>query len=239
MNTARPAARASCREHQQAVSEGEQAMSMATAAAGANSASWESRAACLDCDPDLFFPIAPSGPALRQITQAKAICSRCPVRRECLAVRADHTPGPRGVGRHQRGRTPAAAITRPGQRTCPGSRRPGLEHLPVTVVSSAGCMSVARRRQVTGSAAGDEVEQRAVRKATNSLSASVASDLVRQSARPPGEPKPAGLPCSVACSRPASARSAGTVVPAPAGRFHPPSPSSSDAFPGTPSQRAR
>lgn len=59
-------------------------MSVPTAAAEANSASWESRAACLDSDPDLFFPIAPSGPALQQIAQAKAICARCPVRRECL-----------------------------------------------------------------------------------------------------------------------------------------------------------
>jgi WhiB family redox-sensing transcriptional regulator len=59
-------------------------MAVPTAAAKANSASWGSLAACLDCDPDLFFPIAPSGPALQQIAQAKAICARCPVRRECL-----------------------------------------------------------------------------------------------------------------------------------------------------------
>jgi WhiB family transcriptional regulator, redox-sensing transcriptional regulator len=50
----------------------------------AASASWESQAACLDSDPDLFFPIASSGPALRQIAQAKAICARCQVRRECF-----------------------------------------------------------------------------------------------------------------------------------------------------------
>ncbi len=58
-------------------------MSVPTAAR-ATSASWESQAACLDCDPDLFFPVALAGPALRQIAQAKAICARCPVRRECL-----------------------------------------------------------------------------------------------------------------------------------------------------------
>ncbi len=58
-------------------------MSVPTAAQ-VTSASWESRAACLDCDPDLFFPVALAGPALRQIAQAKAICARCPVRRECL-----------------------------------------------------------------------------------------------------------------------------------------------------------
>ncbi|HEX5297750.1 MAG TPA: WhiB family transcriptional regulator [Streptosporangiaceae bacterium] len=30
------------------------------------------------------MPHAPSGPALQQITEAKAIRARCPVRRECL-----------------------------------------------------------------------------------------------------------------------------------------------------------
>jgi WhiB family transcriptional regulator, redox-sensing transcriptional regulator len=75
---------ASAWEHQQAISEREPVISVPTTAAEADSASWQSRAACLDCDPDLFFPIAPSGPALQQIEQAKAVCVRCPVRRECL-----------------------------------------------------------------------------------------------------------------------------------------------------------
>ncbi len=50
------------------------------------SASWESQAACLTSDPDLFFPIGPAGPALQQIERAKAICARCPVRCECLQL---------------------------------------------------------------------------------------------------------------------------------------------------------
>jgi WhiB family redox-sensing transcriptional regulator len=58
-------------------------MSVATAPRAA-SADWASQGACLDSDPDLFFPITASGPALQQITQAKAICTRCPVRQECL-----------------------------------------------------------------------------------------------------------------------------------------------------------
>lgn len=45
---------------------------------------WESRAACLDSEPDLFFPIGHAGPALRQVAQAKAVCARCHVRLECL-----------------------------------------------------------------------------------------------------------------------------------------------------------
>jgi WhiB family redox-sensing transcriptional regulator len=49
------------------------------------SAGWASRGTCRDSDPDLFFPIAPSGPALRQIARAKAVCARCPVRIDCLS----------------------------------------------------------------------------------------------------------------------------------------------------------
>jgi WhiB family transcriptional regulator, redox-sensing transcriptional regulator len=46
---------------------------------------WRSVAACRSADPDLFFPISASGPAVEQAVKAKAICATCPVRRECLA----------------------------------------------------------------------------------------------------------------------------------------------------------
>ena len=46
---------------------------------------WWSAAACRSADPDLFFPISDSGPALEQAEKAKAICATCRVRRECLA----------------------------------------------------------------------------------------------------------------------------------------------------------
>ena len=45
---------------------------------------WRHRAACRDEDPELFFPVGTSGPALLQITEAKAVCRRCPVWAECL-----------------------------------------------------------------------------------------------------------------------------------------------------------
>ncbi|MER6117593.1 WhiB family transcriptional regulator [Streptomyces sp. A0642] len=45
---------------------------------------WRMRAACRDEDPDLFFPIGSTGPALVQTEDAKAVCRACPVRRECL-----------------------------------------------------------------------------------------------------------------------------------------------------------
>ncbi len=40
---------------------------------------WRSRAACLTEDPELFFPIGNTGPALVQIEEAKAVCRQCPV----------------------------------------------------------------------------------------------------------------------------------------------------------------
>ncbi|HLS48491.1 MAG TPA: WhiB family transcriptional regulator [Actinomycetaceae bacterium] len=45
---------------------------------------WRHDAACLTEDPELFFPIGNTGPALAQIEQAKAVCQRCPVVETCL-----------------------------------------------------------------------------------------------------------------------------------------------------------
>ena len=40
---------------------------------------WRDRAACLDEDPELFFPIGNTEPAFRQIEEARAVCLRCEV----------------------------------------------------------------------------------------------------------------------------------------------------------------
>ena len=45
---------------------------------------WRHRAACRDEDPELFFPIGNTGPALLQIEDAKAVCRRCNVADGCL-----------------------------------------------------------------------------------------------------------------------------------------------------------
>ncbi|NUV52920.1 WhiB family transcriptional regulator [Streptomyces coelicolor] len=45
---------------------------------------WRRSAACRTEDPELFFPIGTSGPALLQTEQAKAVCRGCPVREQCL-----------------------------------------------------------------------------------------------------------------------------------------------------------
>ena len=45
---------------------------------------WVHSALCKDEDPELFFPLGNSGPAAFQVQEAKAVCSRCPVRLQCL-----------------------------------------------------------------------------------------------------------------------------------------------------------
>ena len=45
---------------------------------------WRLRAACRDTDPDLFFPVGTTGPAIDQIESAKAVCQACEVMPECL-----------------------------------------------------------------------------------------------------------------------------------------------------------
>ena len=54
--------------------------------AGASAeADWRQQANCRNVkDPDLFFPVGTTGPALDQIQLAKAVCRNCPVRTQCL-----------------------------------------------------------------------------------------------------------------------------------------------------------
>ncbi len=57
-----------------------------------NRAEWWSAAACLTADPELFFPISSSGLALKQVAQAKAICTRCGIQQACLGYALDAGP---------------------------------------------------------------------------------------------------------------------------------------------------
>src|ERR671914_821061 len=45
---------------------------------------WRSQAACRDTDPDLFFPVGTTGPAIEQIEAAKAVCRECDAMTPCL-----------------------------------------------------------------------------------------------------------------------------------------------------------
>lgn len=49
-----------------------------------NSENWRDFAACSDTDPDLFFPVGTSGPAIEQIENAKAVCNECEAKQPCL-----------------------------------------------------------------------------------------------------------------------------------------------------------
>ena len=51
---------------------------------------WRDDAACRDADPELFFPIGTTGPALRQVQDAIRICQACLVRPQCLAWALEH-----------------------------------------------------------------------------------------------------------------------------------------------------
>jgi WhiB family redox-sensing transcriptional regulator len=46
---------------------------------------WREHSACKEEDPELFFPIGNTGPALLQIDEAKAVCRRCPVVERCAS----------------------------------------------------------------------------------------------------------------------------------------------------------
>jgi WhiB family redox-sensing transcriptional regulator len=45
---------------------------------------WWRSAACLEADPELFFPVTAHGPGAGEIARAKAVCAACRVRCQCL-----------------------------------------------------------------------------------------------------------------------------------------------------------
>jgi WhiB family transcriptional regulator, redox-sensing transcriptional regulator len=45
---------------------------------------WRDFAACRDTDPDLFFPVGTTGPAIEQIDSAKQVCNQCEAQVACL-----------------------------------------------------------------------------------------------------------------------------------------------------------
>jgi WhiB family redox-sensing transcriptional regulator len=45
---------------------------------------WVQAARCVDVDPELFFPMGPPRFVTTRTAHAKAICTECPVREECL-----------------------------------------------------------------------------------------------------------------------------------------------------------
>jgi WhiB family transcriptional regulator, redox-sensing transcriptional regulator len=87
---------------------------------------WRDDAACRDADPELFFPIGTTGPALRQVQEAMSICQACPVRTPCLSWALGHgvTDGVWGgttIEQRRAMRRPAAQPTAAGIRRDPGT----------------------------------------------------------------------------------------------------------------------
>ncbi|WP_332010752.1 WhiB family transcriptional regulator [Streptomyces uncialis] len=56
---------------------------------------WRHNAVCREEDPELFFPIGNTGPALLQIEEAKTVCRRCPSLDRCgqWALESGQTDG--------------------------------------------------------------------------------------------------------------------------------------------------
>jgi WhiB family redox-sensing transcriptional regulator len=45
---------------------------------------WRDKAACLTVDPELFFPVGNTGPAVDQIEKAKTVIANCTLTEKCL-----------------------------------------------------------------------------------------------------------------------------------------------------------
>jgi WhiB family redox-sensing transcriptional regulator len=68
-------------------------MSVAETYAEDPTSAWRSQAACHGIDPDVFFPVGSTGRAIEHIATAKAICSACQVREECLEFALETSQG--------------------------------------------------------------------------------------------------------------------------------------------------
>lgn len=78
---------------------------------------WRAASACLNTDPDVFFPVAVGSAASKQVARALRICAGCTVRQQCLdfAMRSGEkdgiwggtTPEERIRARRARDRRPA------------------------------------------------------------------------------------------------------------------------------------
>lgn len=83
---------------------------------------WLRYAACVDEDPELFFPVGSTGPAITEIAAAKRVCHRCPVMVECLtwALKSEQTAGVwGGTDERERARLLRSARSLPQGRRAP------------------------------------------------------------------------------------------------------------------------
>ena len=81
---------------------------------------WRAASACLNTEPDVFFPVAVGSAASEQISRALRICQGCPVRQQCLdfAMRSGEKDGIwGGTTPEERIRARRARNRRPARRT--------------------------------------------------------------------------------------------------------------------------
>ena len=79
---------------------------------------WRAASACLNADPDLFFPVAVGNAVSKQVSRALRLCQECTVRQDCLdfamqtgekdGIWGGTTPEERIRARRARNRRPAA-----------------------------------------------------------------------------------------------------------------------------------
>jgi WhiB family transcriptional regulator, redox-sensing transcriptional regulator len=105
---------------------------MSSAEFSGRSPGWMPRGACQGEDPELFFPIAATGPALAQVLAAKAVCFRCAVRAACLSYalatgQAGIWGGTTQEERHAMRRS--SGLPAREHRASPGSSRAAADHL--------------------------------------------------------------------------------------------------------------
>lgn len=128
---------------------------------------WRHEAVCRDEDPELFFPVGNSGPALLQIAAAKAVCHRCPVASQCLSWALEHgqdagvwggmSAGERRAMKRRSAGAPPAPRGRPGSHVSDAlvarvrrvqEEDPHLEAPRIAEILGVTCRSVTRARAV-------------------------------------------------------------------------------------------
>jgi WhiB family transcriptional regulator, redox-sensing transcriptional regulator len=112
---------------------------------GARSLSWMARGACRQADPELFFPIAVTGPAAQQTEAAKAVCRPCAVRANCLSYALEAMP--EGVWGGTTLEERHAARRRSVRRRQASAQSPGMISAALTG-ESATCAGHAPQQQV-------------------------------------------------------------------------------------------
>ena len=111
---------------------------------------WRDNAACRDTDPDLFFPIGTTGPAIDQIDSAKAVCDNCDAQDACLefALATNQESGIWGGTSEEERRKPAQVVAGP---PAPGQLAPRESSVPAQPARTPLRARPRRPPQVTGS----------------------------------------------------------------------------------------